>query len=250
MSLPFKENDLILFTGDSITDCGRNRNDPASHGTGYVNMLVGQLGYKYAEMNLRFRNTGISGDRSHDLQARWNEDCTDLQPDWISLLIGVNNTLRRYDSNDPTPIDRFEAECRDLLERIKTTTTAGLVLCSPFLLHIDASVARMREDLDPKIEILKALASEFNALWVDFDAAFIAAQQRHIPSYWAEDGVHPSMAGHALMAETWLSAISSVTGASAISCGAAARECAVSVSALKAETASPYSNRSTEILGN
>ena len=78
------------------------------------------------------------------------------------------------------------------------------MLCSPFLLHTDPSVQQMREDLDPKIAILKILAAEFDAIWVDFDAAFVAAEQRHIPSYWAADGVHPSIAGHALMADTWL----------------------------------------------
>ena len=207
MNHSFKEGDLILFTGDSITDCGRDRNDPASLGMGYVHMLAGQLRNEYAGINLRFRNTGIGGDSTCHLLARWDEDCIDLQPDWVSILIGVNNTWRRYDSNEPIPDDRFESECRDLLERVKTKTTAKVILCSPFLLHIDESVARMREDLDPKIVTLKALAVEFDAVWVDFDAAFIAAQQRHIPSYWAEDGVHPSMAGHALMAETWLGAM-------------------------------------------
>ena len=203
MSVPFQQNDLILFTGDSITDCDRDRNDPASLGMGYVAMAASRLWTEYPELNLRFRNTGIGGDSACHLLARWNEDCIDLQPDWVSILGGINNTWRRYDCNDPTSDALFEAECRELFDRIKNETTANIILCSPFLLHIDESVARMREDLDPKIGILKKLADEFDAVWVDFDAAFVAAQQRHIPSYWAEDGVHPSIAGHALMAETW-----------------------------------------------
>ncbi len=207
MSHPFSEGDLILFTGDSITDCGRDRNDAASFGTGYVQMLTGQLRFEYPELNLQFRNTGISGDRTGHLQVRWDRDCIDIQPDWVSILVGVNNTWRRYDSNDPTPDDIFEAECCNLLERVKNETGARIILCSPFLLHTDESVVRMREDLDPKIQILKTLAGEFDAVWIDFDAAFVAAQLRHIPSYWAEDGVHPTTEGHALMAETWLSAI-------------------------------------------
>jgi lysophospholipase L1-like esterase len=207
MKLPFKENDLILFTGDSITDCDRDRSDPASMGMGYVQLVTERLGRDFAELNLRFRNTGISGDTACHLLARWDPDCIDLLPDWVSILIGVNNTWRRYDSNDRTPDDRYEAECRELLKRIKQKTAARIILCSPFLLHVDESVVRMRDDLDPKIQILKTLAGEFDAVWIDFDAAFIAAQRRHIPSYWAEDGVHPTPAGHALMAETWLSSI-------------------------------------------
>jgi acyl-CoA thioesterase-1 len=93
VSHPFNEGDLILFTGDSITDCGRDRNDPASLGSGYVHMLAGQLRNEYAEMNLRFRNTGIGGDRTCHLLARWDEDCIDLQPDWVSILIGVNTGI-------------------------------------------------------------------------------------------------------------------------------------------------------------
>lgn len=207
MSIPFKKNDLILFTGDSITDCERDRNDPASLGTGYVHMLAEQLKSEHAELNIRFRNTGISGDSTCHLVARWDEACINIQPDWISILVGVNNTWRRYDSNDSTLDDLFETECRELFDRIKNETTANIILCSPFLLHINESVARMREDLDPKIRILKNLADEFDAVWVDFDAAFVAAQQRHIPSFWAEDGVHPTAAGHTLMAETWLGGV-------------------------------------------
>ena len=203
----FKENDLILFTGDSITECGRNRDDSQSLGEGYVNRVAGRLGLKHPERNLRFRNTGIGDDRTRDLLARWDADCIDLHPDWVSILVGINNTWRRYESNDPTPDDIFESEYRALLARVKSRTSARIVICSPFLVHVDDRIGRMRDDLDPKIGIIRKLANEFEAIWVDFDAAFVSAQRRHIPSYWAEDGVHPSGAGHALMAETWIGII-------------------------------------------
>jgi lysophospholipase L1-like esterase len=207
MSMPFKQNDLILFTGDSITDCGRDRNDVASLGTGYASMIAGRLQRDFPELYLNFRNTGISGDRTCDLLDRWDEDCIGIKPDWVSILAGINNTWRRYDADDHTPDVRFEEEYRRLLQRVKDETDARIIMCSPFLLHIDASVEGMREDLNPKIAIIKNLAVEFGAVWVDFDAAFVAAEQRHIPSYWAGDGVHPSDAGHALMAETWLGVV-------------------------------------------
>lgn len=203
----FKENELILFTGDSITDCHRNKKNPQSLGEGYVNRVAGKLGLEHPERNLRFRNTGIDGDRTCDLLARWDADCIELHPDWVSILVGINNTWRRYDSNDPTPDPIFESEYRTLLEKVKSDTSAGIVICSPFLVHVDDDIRRMREDLDPKIGIIRKLADEFDAIWVDFDAAFVSAQQRHIPSYWAEDGVHPTIAGHALMAETWLGVV-------------------------------------------
>lgn len=204
MSSPFKDNDLILFTGDSITDCSRDRENPHSLGMGYVAMICGRLGLDHPEMNLKFRNTGISAERTSDLLKRWDRDCLNLKPNWVSLMVGVNNVYYRYDRNDPTTVDVFESEYRELLQQINDNTQAKLILCSPFQLPINEFVAGMREDLDPKIAVIKKLAEEFDAIWIDFDAAFVAAQQRHIPSYWAEDGVHPSIAGHALMAETWL----------------------------------------------
>jgi acyl-CoA thioesterase-1 len=207
MSIPFKQNDLILFIGDSITDCERNRADSASLGCGYAKIIADRLRADYSELNLRYLNRGISGDRTCDLLARWEGDCTDLKPEWVSILVGVNNTWRRYDQNNPTSDEVFEIECRELLQRVKDQTVARIVLCSPFLLHTTPAVAAMREDLDPKIETIKKLAGEFDAIGVDFDAAFIAAQNRHTPSYWADDGVHPSDEGHALMADTWLASI-------------------------------------------
>ncbi|MCK4564926.1 MAG: SGNH/GDSL hydrolase family protein [Verrucomicrobia bacterium] len=207
MTVPFKKDDLILFIGDSITDCGRDRNDLASLGMGYAAMLAGRLGLERAELNLRFLNRGIGGDSTCHLLARWDEDCIELKPDWVSILIGVNNTWRRYDQNDPTQDGVFSTECRELLEHVQNETSAKIVICSPFLLHTDPSIEKMREDLDPKIGILRKLAEEFGAIWVDFDAAFVAAKGRQIPSYWAFDGVHPTMAGHALMANAWMQTV-------------------------------------------
>jgi lysophospholipase L1-like esterase len=204
MKSPFKQNDLILFIGDSVTDCRRDKDVDDTLGMGYAVMVAGRLGLAHPELNLRFINRGINGNRTCDLLARWDEDCINLQPDWVSILVGVNNTWRRYDANDPTTDEVFESEYRELLQRLKDKTSARIVMCSPFLLHTDSNIIAMREDLDPKIAIIKKLAEEFGAIWVDFDAAFFAAQQRHIPSYWAGDGIHPSEAGHALMAETWL----------------------------------------------
>jgi lysophospholipase L1-like esterase len=207
MSFPFKQNELILFIGDSITDCRRDKDVTDTLGMGYAGMVSGKLGLDYPELNLRFLNRGINGDRTCDLLARWDIDCINHKPDWVSILVGVNNTWRRYDENNPTADEVFENEYRMLLQRTMDETSAKIIICSPFLLHTDAEIERMREDLDPKISIIKKLAAEFDAVWVDFDAAFIAAQTRHIPSYWAGDGVHPSIAGHALMAETWLGVV-------------------------------------------
>lgn len=117
MSASFKEDELILFIGDSITDCRRDKAIPDTLGMGYAGMVAGRLGLDHAELNLRFLNRGVNGDRTCDLLARWDADCISLKPDWVSILVGVNNTWRRYDHNDPTPDDQFESEYRELLQR-------------------------------------------------------------------------------------------------------------------------------------
>ena len=83
-----EENSVILFQGDSITDCGRNREDPNNLGDGYVSMIIAMLSEKYSQYNSKFLNRGISGDRIRDLAIRWQTDCIDLKPDLLSILIG------------------------------------------------------------------------------------------------------------------------------------------------------------------
>lgn len=207
MNVEVHEGNLILFQGDSITDAGRNREDPASLGSGYAMMIAAQLQAHQPEMRLRFLNRGIGGNRVADLLKRWKDDTTDLKPDILSILIGINDCWRRYDSNDPTSLEKFESGYRELL--MKTTErlpNIQLVLCEPFLLHVNPGQDRWREDLDPKIQAVRRLALEFGAVLVPFDGMFAQAATRREPAFWAEDGVHPSTAAHALMADAWLDA--------------------------------------------
>lgn len=204
--MPFQMSDVILFQGDSITDTGRNRNDAHSLGTGYALMLAGKLGALYPELNLTFYNRGISGNRAADLQERWTEDCLELKPTWVSIYIGINDTWRRYDSGHETSPEAFEASYRDLIERTKAETGARLVLIEPFVLPEPEDRIRWREDLDPKIQVVRKLAREYRALLVPLDGLFAAASMKAESAYWAPDGVHPSPAGHALIADAWLKA--------------------------------------------
>lgn len=207
MALLFKENETVLFQGDSITDCGRDRNAADSLGRGYALMIAGLLGAAHPDLSLRFLNRGISGNRARDLKKRWTEDCIDLQPDWLSILIGINDTWRRYDRNDPTSAEDFEADCRAILERAVEETEARIVLIEPFLLPCPDDRIAWREDLDPKLEALRGLAREFHTILVPMDEAFAALSDTPAPEYWAPDGVHPSPAGHALIARRWIEAV-------------------------------------------
>jgi acyl-CoA thioesterase-1 len=201
------QGDIVLFQGDSITDAGRNRDNGNDLGSGYALMAAGLFGAKYPEKKVQFLNRGIGGNRVINLQGRWEEDCLDLKPTVVSIYIGINDTWRRFDRNDETTAEHFESGYRDLLNRTKEKLDAKLVLIEPFVLPHPADRKRWREDLDPKITVVRELAREFGAKLVPLDGLFAAASMRAEPSYWAHDGVHPSPAGHALIAQAWLQAV-------------------------------------------
>lgn len=209
--MPFQKNDIILFQGDSITDCGRNYAEASSLGVGYALMASARLGLQYAEKNLTFFNRGISGNRAVDLQARWDRDCLELKPTWVSIYIGINDTWRRFDSGQETTAAEFEASYRDLIERTRQNLEARLVLVEPFVLPVPEDRKGWRQDLDPKIHVVRELAREYGAILVPLDGLFAAASVKAEPAYWAGDGVHPSPAGHALIADAWMKAVGAIS---------------------------------------
>ncbi len=206
----FKGNDVIVFIGDSITDCGRNYEDASSLGVGYALMVAARLGLQYPEKKLTFFNRGINGNRVVDLQERWDRDCLGLNPTWVSIYIGVNDTWRYMDSGQETTAAEFEAAYRDLVERTKASVDAKLVLIEPFVLPVPEDRKTWRRDLDPKIHVVRELAREYGALLVPLDGLFAAASMKAEPAFWAGDGVHPSSAGHALIADAWLKAVGAI----------------------------------------
>lgn len=203
-----QDNELrVLFQGDSVTDCERDRNDPADLGNGYAASVAAWHTAAHPDSRVRFINRGVSGDRMRDLQERWERDCLDLLPDILSLLIGINDVWRRYDSADPTSLDDFARSYRDLLERARARTDARLVLLEPFVLPVSRDREKWREDLDPKIQSIRALAREYGAVYIPLDGLFAGASTRRPPQDWATDGVHPTANGHALIARAWLAAV-------------------------------------------
>ncbi|MBT3201445.1 MAG: SGNH/GDSL hydrolase family protein [Phycisphaerales bacterium] len=203
MSSLIETGSLVLFQGDSITDAGRDYRDPLSMGQGYAKMAADG----FADRSVRFLNRGISGNRTVDLQARWEADCLALKPDWVSIMIGVNDTWRRYDGDDPTGCDAFTDSYRDILTQVRNVLGARLIIMEPFVLPVSPYIESFREDLDPKIEASRALAEEFGAVYIPLDAMFAQACSIHKPTFWSEDGVHPTEAGHHLIAKAWMGAV-------------------------------------------
>ncbi|MER8233028.1 GDSL-type esterase/lipase family protein [Streptomyces sp. NPDC094049] len=202
----FTREDRLLFVGDSVTDCGRDREDPASLGDGYVRLIAEALSPSVAVLN-----KGINGHRVRDLEARWTDDVLAHGPTVVTVLIGINDTWRRYDQGLPSPVPEFEAALGRLLAAAGEKYGARLFVMVPFLLPADPGQETWFEDLDPRAEAVLRAADAHGATVVRTDLALRRAAGEHGAAALAPDGVHPSPLGHRVLAETWLTA-AGVTG--------------------------------------
>jgi lysophospholipase L1-like esterase len=163
----------------------------------------------HPEKGVKFLNRGIAGNRIRDLRNRWKRDCLNLRPDVVSILIGINDAGKRHSWSRPTLTEDFEADYRYILEQTERTLGAKTVLLEPFLLNVSRNQLDLRKELDPKIEVVKNLSEEFNAILVPLDTIFSKATERREPSFWSQDGIHRTPAGHAMTAKSWLEAVDS-----------------------------------------
>ncbi len=199
-----KTNSIILFQGDSITDAGRSRVIDRQLGNGYPSHVKKLLKKDFPELNVKVINRGISGNRAVDLVNRWEEDCIALKPDYVSILIGVNDTWRKYDANDETTAVIFKERLRKIINDTLKKTSAQIVLLNPFLLDVNESISRMREDLCLKQKAVLETANEFGTKFIDLDEIFKNASKDFPSSRFSGDGVHPTQAGHELIAKEWI----------------------------------------------
>ncbi|MFF4340585.1 SGNH/GDSL hydrolase family protein [Kitasatospora sp. NPDC001540] len=193
----------VLFQGDSITDAGRDRARPDDLGRGYAAMVAAALPGTPTVLN-----RGIGGNRLVDLRARWDADTLAHRPDLVSLLIGVNDTWRQYDSGLHSPVDAWEDAYRELLHRLHDHCAPRLVLIEPFLVPVTAEQWAWRADLDARIQAVRRLAAEHDALLLAADGLLNqAARTAGDPARIVLDGVHPTTLGHRLLADAWLALV-------------------------------------------
>jgi lysophospholipase L1-like esterase len=203
----------VLFQGDSITDAGRDRkgqqpNTNKGLGVGYAAMIATQLFGAHPTLALQCHNRGISGNKVPDLAARWQEDAVDLKPDVLSILIGINDVWHKHRSDYKGTAESYETGYAKLLDRTRSALAdTTLVICEPFSLRCGAIEESWLPDIDAHRAAAKRVAEDVGAIWVPFQTAFDDATTGATPpEYWAADGVHPSLQGHALMARTWMDA--------------------------------------------
>ncbi len=199
-----ERGDRILFQGDSLTDWGRDRADPSSLGYGWVAIAAALAGARRPELGLTFLNRGVSGDTTALVRRRWEADALALAPTVISLLVGVNDTWRRYDQGLVTSVEEYQQTYRALIESARERLDVRFVLVEPFLLPLTPEQEAWREDLDPRIEVVRRLSDEYGTVHLPADTLFAEAAVVAPATHWTVDGVHLTPAGNGLLAEAWL----------------------------------------------
>ena len=201
----------ILFQGDSITDADRNREDCHDLGKGYPKYAAECLREAHPEIDFEFINLGISGDQTKDLVARWEEDCIKVNPDIVSILIGVNDTW--HHAYDKSFIDNslYEANYRFILSEIKTRTNAKIMILEQFLLPVpDKEI--FHPDIDAKIQITRKLAREYADVFVPLDGILAAGCVERDMYFFSDDGVHPNENGSRFIGSIYAESIEPLLG--------------------------------------
>ncbi|MBE6808449.1 MAG: GDSL family lipase [Ruminococcaceae bacterium] len=181
----------LLFQGDSITDAGRNYGNIHDLGGGYPKYAAKLLVEKFPDVEFEFIDLGISGNQTKDLVARLQKDFIDIQPDIVSILIGINDVWHHAADKSWIPDEVFEERYRTVLTAIKEKTNAKIMMIEPFLIPAEDKLF-FREDLYKKIEIERKLAREFADVYMPLDGLLASAYTNDDPLSFAEDGVHPT----------------------------------------------------------
>ena len=189
----------IIFFGDSITEGGRDRSDPASLGNEYVDIFYNKLRNLYEDTSFTVLNRGVSGDRIADLAARLDADVLSEKPDAVVLLAGVNDVVREYAPGEKFDAEAFAASYGDVLKRIKGSG-AKLIVAEPFLFAVPDK-KRFRRDFDAALKKIRALAIEYADAHVALDEIFAGVSQNAGIAAYSPDGVHPTHRAERLIAD-------------------------------------------------
>lgn len=211
--MKIQPNSKLVMIGDSITDCERAR--PVGEGLfeaigkGYVSLVDGLLGATYPAHRIRVVNMGTGGNTVRDLRARWQTDVLDLKPDWLSVMIGINDVWRQFDSplqvEQHVGLTEYESTLNELLH-VTAPTLKGLVLMTPYVIEPNRADP-MRQTMDAYGQVMRQLAERYQAVFVDTQAAFDAVLAHIHPMALAWDRVHPTRTGHTILARAFLQAV-------------------------------------------
>ena len=208
--LKFSNGDTIVFAGDSTTDSGRKR--PVGEGlwdgvgNGYVRTIDTMLNVYYPEQFFHIINAGVGGNTSSDLRARWQTDVLDQKPDWVSLMIGINDVWRQFDEpglcNQHILPEKYEENLRAMIEATRPQVK-GMILMTPYYMEPNAQDL-MRARTDEYGAVVKRLAEEYGLPCIDLQQEFLRYLQYRHSSYIMWDRVHPGWIGSMIIARAFL----------------------------------------------
>ncbi len=206
----FENYDRIVFAGDSVTDMGST--NPVGEGLfdnvgrSYVRVIENMLSAYYPEVFIRVTNSGISGNTSRDLRARFDRDVVDLKPDWVSICIGINDVWRQFDTpaitSDQVMPDEYAKNLEEMILKVKDNVK-GIFILTPYYIEPNKD-DKMRARMDEYGKICKELAEKHNCTLIDFQKMYSDYCTFRHSSYIAWDRIHPNQIGATLMAKTFL----------------------------------------------
>ena len=212
--LKLKENDVILFQGDSITDGNRGRISDLNHvhGHGYQYIIAAELTADNLDKNVEFINRGISGNRIADLYGRWAEDCLNLKPTILSILIGINDIIFNWEHKSGSDPERYEKIYRYLLDEVKKQNPDTLiVIMEPFFGEKKEKELNtfFKENIGGYAATAKKIAEEYGAVFVPLQDMIDSYKEKTDIYNILWDGIHPTTCGHELIARRWKECVKS-----------------------------------------
>lgn len=213
--VPEKDQGLrFVFQGDSITDGNRGRNEDPNHilGHGYVFSIASRIGADFPDAGFSFFNRGISGNTISELKLRWQSDTLALEPDVLSVLVGINDVAAIVeDKSFQKPVDMFEQDYHQLLQDVEARHPGILfVLGIPFVFPVGDRKEKWEKWSDLRsehAEAVRRIAKDHHAILVDYQLMFEKASLRMPADYWIWDGIHPTVFGHELMTREWINRV-------------------------------------------
>ena len=203
----------ILFQGDSITDAGRSREKEFFKGNGYASLVTAELTYNHPG-EYEFINRGVGGNRSTDLYARIKIDLINIKPDYLSILIGVNDVWHEVDRQDGVDEEKYFKIYTMLIEEVQAALPdTKIMIMEPFVLKASATEAKWEEfSSEVKKRAIKArkIADKYNLKFIPLQEKFDEAEKLCPASYWLRDGVHPTNMGHEIIKREWLKAFEKI----------------------------------------
>lgn len=206
-----KNKKIILFQGDSITDACRERERNVYLGSGYPNFIAGILECKYP-YEYEYINRGVSGNRITDMYARINKDAIKLSPDYLSILIGINDVWHEVDVQDGVDNEKFEKVYDLMLSEIKEKLpNTKLILMEPFVVkgiatnYNDEVWKYFDVETKKRAKVVRKMAKKYNATFIPLQDLFDSVSfEKENDSTYVRDGVHPTAAGSYLIAKRWI----------------------------------------------